>query len=106
MHAPVASLAKRAQKLPKEGKRCLREFTFDDFKLDYPIMVCPFIRKYEDEGDFYSHTKCLEFNVDDSVIDYVYKHRKNTCVTKEEISAAYARLKEEYAPALERMVVK
>lgn len=83
-----------------------REFTFDDFKLDYPIMVCPFIRKYEDEGDFYSHTKCLEFNVDDSVIDYVYKHRKNTCVTKEEISAAYARLKEEYAPALERMVVK
>lgn len=80
-----------------------REFTFDDFGLDYPIMVCPFVRRYEDEGDFYHHTKCLEYDVDDTIIEYVYKHRKHIEVTKEEISLAYDRLREEYALALERM---
>ena len=52
------------------------EVTFDDYGLDYPIMVCPFVRRYEDDGDFFHHTKCLEYDVDDTIIDYVYKHRK------------------------------
>ena len=77
-----------------------RESTFDDFDLEYPLMVCPFVRRYEDDGDFYSHTKCLEFDVDDAVIDFVYRHRKNANVTKEEISEAYSRLRDEYEPAL------
>ena len=76
------------------------ESTFDDFELEYPIMVCPYVRKYEDDGDFYSRTKSLEYDVDDAIIDFVYKHRKNASVTKEEISAAYSRFRDEYEPAL------
>lgn len=76
------------------------EVTFDDFGLDYPIMVCPFVRRYEDDGDFFHHTKCLEYDVDDTIIDYVYNHRKNASVTKDEIYVAYSRLRDEYEPAL------
>ena len=76
------------------------EMTFDDYGLDYPIMVCPFVRRYEDDGDFFPHTKSLEYDVDDAIIEYVYNHRKNASVTKEEISLAYSRLRDEYAPAL------
>jgi hypothetical protein len=76
------------------------EMTFDDFGLDYPIMVCPFVRRYEDDGDFFHHTKSLEYDVDDAIIEYVYNHRKNASVTKEEISLAYSRLRDEYEPAL------
>ena len=76
------------------------ESTFDDFELEYPIMVCPYVRKYEDDGDFYSRTKSLEYDVDDAIIDFVYKHRTNASVTKEEISEAYAKLRDEYDPAL------
>ena len=76
------------------------ESTFDDFELEYPIMVCPYVRRYEDDGDFYSRTKSIEYDVDDAIIDFVYKHRKNASVTKEEISEAYAKLRDEYDPAL------
>ena len=76
------------------------ESTFDDFELEYPIMVCPYVRKYEDDGDFYSRIKSLEYDVDDAIIDFVYKHRKNASVTKEEIAAAYSRFCDEYEPAL------
>ena len=76
------------------------EMTFNEFGLDYPIMVCPFVRRYEDDGDFFHHTKCLEYDVDDDIIEYVYNHRKNASVTKEEISLAYSRLRDEYEPAL------
>lgn len=86
-----------------EVENVWRELTFEKFGLYYPIMVCPFVRRYEDARDFYPHTKCLEYDIDDTVIDYVYKHRKNVDVTKEQISIAYDRLKEEYAPALDQM---
>ena len=78
------------------------ETTFSEYKLKYPVMVCPFIRKYANESDFYHHTEYLEYNVDDVVVDFIYNHRINKQVTKDDIYKSYERLKEEYSSALER----
>lgn len=70
--------------------------------LEYDFMVSPYKRINNQCVDGVNcSSKKLEYSVDDTLINYVYKHRVDENVTKEEIRALYDEYKKEYDPIVE-----
>lgn len=72
--------------------------TFHSFNFNYPIMVCPYIRKCKERGSFWPKHE-LDYLLDDKVIDYVYYHRKDKSITKEQIKDVYNLFHEDFKQA-------
>jgi hypothetical protein len=64
--------------------------TFRGFNFKYPVMICPYIRKYKLESSF-SIVKSLEKELPDELIDMVFENRADKTVTKEEIKEVYSK---------------
>lgn len=65
-----------------------RDSTFSPILFEYPVMVCPYIRKSKSNDRFWGEHD-LEFLVDEKTIEYVYEHRKNLDISKEQIKDCY-----------------
>ena len=76
------------------------DFTFSGCHVNYPEMVCPYIRSAEGPSVFFVKQK-LEYSIDDKVIDFVYNNREHEEVTREEIISAYKLFEEDFRPAFE-----
>lgn len=72
-----------------------------DGYLDYPCMICPYIRKYDIEHA--DEAICLEYDVDKKVINTTYEHRVDINVTKKQIEDAYEDFKNEWKPIVEKV---
>ena len=72
--------------------------------LKYNFMVSPYIRtdSLSDDGVNWRFQK-LEYCINETLIDYVYKHKADENVTKEEIRALYAEYKREYDPIVAKI---
>ena len=64
------------------------DITFASTKLSYPFTICPYIRKYNDNGR--STIKTLELDMTDKLFNAVYQYRYDSNTTLEEIKQAYA----------------
>jgi hypothetical protein len=73
------------------------EPTFHGLNFEYPVMVCPFVRLG------FGYFKKLEYLVDDKVIDYVFEHRVDPSVTKEQIKETYNLFYEDFKQAAEEV---
>jgi hypothetical protein len=62
--------------------------TFYGFHFNYPIMICPYIRKYKHTG-FFGVVESLEVDMPDKLIDIVFDNRADKNVTKEDIKQTY-----------------
>ena len=87
----------------------LRNNMFDRFsyrllgsiKLDYPVMIFPYKRIFDfDKSD---DAICLEYDVDNSVINTVYDNRIDKSVTKKRIETAYNKFKKEWGPIVDKV---
>lgn len=67
-------------------KTCGYEGTFNGFHQEYPIMVCPYVKKYT-KGD--NTLQELSRSTPTKLFDYVYEHRLDKTVTKEDIAKTY-----------------
>lgn len=65
------------------------EPTFRMFNINYPVMLCPFIRK----------NNRIEYLVDEKVVDFVYKHRIDKNVSKEQIISTFQVFHEDFKNA-------
>ncbi len=80
------------------------EWTFNQYGYkDYPIMVCPYIRKGEKDEDVFFRKHNLIYKVNDTVIDYVYENRYDQTTTREQIEEAYKRFQKEFQPIIEEV---
>lgn len=77
------------------------DFTFNEYHVDYPEMVCPYIRSAEGSSYTFFVKQKLEYNIDDKVIDFVYNNRKHKDVTRDEIVNTYKLFEEDFRPAFE-----
>lgn len=78
------------------------DFTFSGFNIKYPVMICPYIRIYDDLNLFHSSNK-LEFKVTDEVVDLTFKHLLNKQITKNEVKDLYKLFKEKYDPIVKEV---
>ncbi len=62
--------------------------TFYGFRFNYPLMICPYIRKYKHTG-FFGIVDSLEVDIPDKLIDIVFNNRAVKSVTKAEIKKTY-----------------
>lgn len=69
--------------------------------INYPCMICPYIRKYDLEH--VNEAICLKYDVDSKVINTTYENRDNENVTKKQIEEAYAEYKKEWDPIVEKV---
>lgn len=76
--------------------------TFEDFNIEYPVMICPYIRKYKDNHHFSSCYK-LEYNVPDEVVELTYKNSVNKSKSKEEIKDLYNKFCMEYGEIINQI---
>ncbi len=67
--------------------------------IQVPEMVCPY-RRIPNSGP-YDDAKELVYDVDEKVIEFVYKHRLEESTTREQITAAYELFKQDYQEALD-----
>lgn len=79
-----------------EVEKSRYESTFARFTNDYPVMICPYVRDFNQKVSLWSFPIKLEYSIDEIVIDKVYEERKNKDVTKEQIQAAYERFKNDF----------
>lgn len=79
-----------------EVEKSRYESTFARFTNDYPVMICPYVRDFDQKVSLWSFPIKLEYSIDEIVIDKVYEERKNKDVTKEQIQAAYERFKNDF----------
>jgi hypothetical protein len=70
-------------------------------KLDYPVMIFPYIRKFDFEKT--DDAIGLEYDVDNNVINTVYENRIDKSVTKERIRTAYDLFKKEWGALVDRV---
>ncbi len=52
------------------------ESTFVRFTDDYPVMICPYVRDFGQKVSLWNSPIKLEYSIDETVIDKVYKERK------------------------------
>lgn len=68
-------------------------WAFDDtFRIlhrDYPLMICPYIRKYKDNSFFGGLPELLELSISDKLYETVYNNRFSKETTIDEIKVAY-----------------
>lgn len=69
--------------------------------LDYPCMICPYVRKYDVEHA--NEAICLEYDIDSKVINTTFENRYDPNVTKKQISNAYEEFKKEWDPIIEKV---
>lgn len=69
--------------------------------IEYPCMICPYIRKYDLEHA--DEAICLEYDVDKKVINTTYEHRVDVNVTKKQIEDAYEDFKNEWKLIVEKV---
>lgn len=62
--------------------------TFSSFHIKYPIMICPYVRKFKDD-DKYLRVRSLDISCDESLYDLVFKYRKDPNTTIDEIKDTY-----------------
>lgn len=62
--------------------------TFYGFHFNYPLMICPYIRKYKHTG-FFGIVESLEVDMPDKLIDIVFDNRADKSVTKDDIKQTY-----------------
>lgn len=82
-------------------KKIFSEYQNLEWYLEYPCMICPYIRKYDIEH--VSEAICLEYNVDKTVINTVFENRYDEAVTKKQIEEAYLEYKKEWDPIIEKV---
>lgn len=70
--------------------------TFDGFYIKYPVMICPYIREYNDSNNIFSSSSRLEYSISDKVIDLTFEHLTTKGVTKEDIKSLYELFKEDF----------
>lgn len=73
----------------------------DYYYLNYPRMICPYIRKYDIEHP--DEAICLEYDIDNKVLNTVYENRRNKNITKEQIKDAYNEFKKEWGPVVDKV---
>lgn len=78
--------------------RVASENEFYPILIKVPLMVCPY-RRIPSSGP-YDNAKALEYDVDDTILDYVFKHRLDPSVTKEQIAAAYEQFRQDFQTAV------
>lgn len=74
---------------------------FYPIPINIPQLVCPYRRifgKYQ-----YDDAKELVYDVDEKVLDYVYAHRADPSVTREQIAASYEQFRAEFQPLLAQL---
>ena len=78
-------------------KNARNEWMFSGYGyIDYPIMVCPYIRKGGKNESIFFTKHNLIYKVNDKVIDYVYNNRYDETTTREQIEEAYKRFQKEF----------
>lgn len=73
------------------------EFTFSGYGIDYPKMICPYIRQVNGKSSLFFIKDELKYDVDERVIDYVYRNRADEIVTKEDIKESYKRFEQDFS---------
>lgn len=63
--------------------------TFSNPHFSYPIMICPYIRKYKETG-FFSITYSLELSLSDQLYQMVYDNRADESVSLKQIKDSYS----------------
>ena len=86
-----------------EVEKNVYEPTFIRFINDYPVMVCPYVRVFDQKVSLWDFPIKLEYSIDEIVIDKVYEERKNKEVTKEQIRAAYKRFKDDFDDVVQKI---
>lgn len=71
--------------------------------LEYPYMVCPYIRIFDDRQD---SAIGLKYDVDNKVLDFVYANRANLETTKDEIEKAYDQFQKDWSSIIEQVNAK
>lgn len=71
------------------------------FISDYPIMICPYVRRYDIEKS--DEALCLERDIDSKVINTVFENRKDKSVTKDQIKKAYEEFVKEWDPIVDKV---
>ena len=79
------------------------ESTFSDFNIEYPIMVSPYIKRFKDDTSMFTQVDSLVWSANEQFYDYIFNHRKNKEITKEEIIQAYEEFQKEYQPIIEKI---
>lgn len=86
-----------------EVERFGYESTFARFTNDYPMMICPYVRKYDEKVSLWNMPIKLVYSVDESVLNKVYEKRQNKTVTKEQIRAAYEKFKNDFDSVVQKI---
>ena len=86
-----------------EVEKSRYESTFAWFTNDYPVMICPYVRVFDQKASLWNFPIKLEYSIDETVINKVYEERKNKDVTKEQIQAAYERFKNDFDDVVQKI---
>lgn len=86
------------------NKQAFSKYVDINDTIDYPRMVCPYVRKYDLEHA--DDATSLVYDVDQKVINTVYENRLDKSVTRNQIKEAYELFREEWAAVVERVNAK
>lgn len=85
-------------------KDAIDDELYQTYGIEHYIILSPYIRVKNSSKDKRYHSLGeLQYCVDDSVINYVYKNRADDNITKRQIEEAYERFKEEFQPIVDEI---